>query len=304
MRRHHAAAILIAGALAATACDGRDPSVVIPTAPTAPAPVAAAAPPPASGITIAGRVHDTGLRPLGGAIVEVVNGPNAGTRVTTLSSGAFALSGDFDADTQFRATKDGYQSGVKKMGSHCAPCNPHFWVYFYLGLPDPPADIAGDYLLTVTADEACTALPPEARSRTYTATIIAEADQPTPANTFFRGRTGAASLVTGLSWEGLWFAVAGNYIELTSGDLHGQPGLLEEIAPRTYFSFGGIGQTTLESSGTTTIRSLFEGEIVYCVLKPDVAPLDGDRRYNCSAERAVTRVVCPSFKHQLIFTRR
>jgi len=302
MRRHHAAAILIAGAaLAATACDGRDPSAVIPTAP---APVAAAAPPPASGITIAGRVHDTGLRPLGGAIVEVVNGPNAGTRVTTLSSGAFALSGDFDADTQFRATKDGYQSGVKKMGSHCAPCNPHFWVYFYLGLPDPPADIAGDYLLTVTADEACTALPPEARSRTYTATIIAEADQPTPANTFFRGRTGAASLVTGLSWEGLWFAVAGNYIELTSGDLHGQPGVLEEIAPRTYFSFGGIGQTTLESSGTTTIRSLFEGEIVYCVLKPDVAPLDGNGRYNCSAERAVTRVGCPSWKHQLIFTRR
>ena len=304
MPRHHAAAILIA--LAATACDGRDPGVVIPTAPTAPAPVAAAAPPPppARGIGIAGKVHDTGFRPLGGAIVEVVNGPNAGKRVTTLSNGEFFLFGDFDADTQFRATKDGYQSGVKKMGSYCAPCNPHFWVYFYLGLPVPPADIAGNYLLTVTADAACTALPPEARSRTYTATIVAEANQPTPADTYFRGRTGAASLVTDLAWEGLWFAVAGNYIEVTAGDLHGQPGLLEEIAPRTYFSFGGIGQTTLESSGTTAIRSLFEGEIVYCVLKPDVAPLDGDRRYNCSADRAVTRVVCPSFRHQLIFTRR
>ena len=298
MRRHHAAAILIAGAaLAASACDGRDPSVVIPTAP---APVVAA---PASGFAIAGKVYDTGFRPLGGASVEVVNGPNAGMRVTTLPSGDFTLRGEFDADTQFRATKDGYQSGVNKLGPHCAPCNPHFWVYFYLGLPVPPADIAGDYLLTVTADEACTALPLEARSRTYTATIVAGTNQPTPANTFFSGRTGAASLID-LLGEGLWFAVAGDYVEVTAGDLHGQPGVLEEIAPRTYFSFGGIGQTTLESSGSTTIRSLFEGEIVYCVLKPDVAPLDGSGRYNCNADRAVTRVACPSLRHQLIFTRR
>src|SRR5688500_7091972 len=101
MRRHHAAAILIAGAaLAVSACDGRDPSVVIPTAPTAPAPVAAAAPPPASGIAIAGKVYDTGFRPLGDAMVEVVNGPNAGMRVTTRSNGEFAIAGDFDGDTE------------------------------------------------------------------------------------------------------------------------------------------------------------------------------------------------------------
>jgi hypothetical protein len=46
-------------------------------------------------------------------------------------------------------------------------------VCFYLELPgQSPADIAGVYTLTLTADRACTSLPTEARTRTYTATIV------------------------------------------------------------------------------------------------------------------------------------
>ena len=296
MRRHHAL-LLILGALACASCRNSPTDGVIPTSPSLPA-VAVAAP---SGIPISGKVYDTGLRPLRGAVVEVLNGPSAGIKATTLATGEYSMVGHFDADTQFRATLAGHDAAARTLGTYCERCNPHYWVFFYLGLPTAPANLAGNYLLTVTADPACTALPPEASTRSYTAKIAAQDVQPTAANTFFRGVTDGASFVSG-AWDGLWFAVAGDYIELTVGDLHGQPGVIEQIGSNQYVSFGGLGNVTLASPGTSNISMLFEGEIEYCVSA--LAPLDGDRRYTCSPARSDTRITCPSRKHQLTLAKR
>ena len=299
MRRPHAALVLILGVLAG-ACSSPSTSAVLPTAPTP----TVAVPAPPSGIAISGKVYDTANRPLGGATVEVVNGASAGLKVTTLADGSYAMRGEFDAGSQFRATKAGYETGLRPMAQFCQPCNPNFWVYFFLGLPVAPANIANDYTVTVTADPACTSLPGHARQRTYTTRIVPNGTQPTPANTLFAATVDGANLVTGLAWQGLWFAVAGDYLEVSMGDLHGQPGVLEQTDANAYFSVGGLGTTTLGSSGVSRITTTFEGEILHCELRPGVAPLDAGGRFDCSPARAVSRVACQARKHQLELTRR
>src|SRR5215213_8272965 len=139
MRWHHAACLLIVIALFSFGCSTPTTPTVVPTATT---PAIVGAP---SGVAIAGKVYDTAYRPLGGAIVEVIDGPSVGMTVATIASGEFALRGAFDETTHFRATKAGHSEAVLKMGPRCAACNPNFWVYFYLAGPVAPVNIAGDY---------------------------------------------------------------------------------------------------------------------------------------------------------------
>ena len=301
MRRHHAALLLI-GALAGAACDSPSTSTILPTAPTSP--VVAAPVAQQTGIAVQGIVYDTGYRRLAGATVEVVNGASAGLKVTTGADGSYAIRGAFDAGTQFRATKAGYETGLRPMATFCQPCNPNFWVYFYLGLPVAPANIANDYTVTVTADPSCTALPGHARQRTYTTKIVPNVTQPTPANTLFAATVAGANLVSGLPWQGLWFAVAGDYLEVSMGDLHGQPGVLEQTDANAYFSVGGLGTTTLGSSGVSQITAAFEGEIIHCELKPGVPPLGAGGRFDCPPASAISRVACQARNHQIVLTRR
>ena len=276
----------------------------MPTTPAVvtPPPPVVATPPQSLGVS--GKVYDTGLRPLVGAKVEVLNGPHAGNFAMTGPGGQFGFSGEFDDQTSFRATMDGHEAGVARPGPYCERCNPHYWIYFYLALPVPPAALAGDYTLTVFADEACLALPAEARARNYTAKIVAQATQPTSANTVFYGTASDSSIATGLGWEGLWFYVAGDYVEMSIGDLHGQPGLLEQVGANTYFGFGGLGSTMLGADRVSTISVPFDGDVVFCELKPGVAPIDANQRFTCGADQAVSRVVCPSRRHRIVLARR
>ena len=300
LRPHGAMLVWMIGGLLLTGCDTETPaapSIAIPTGPTV------VATPPV-GLDVSGMVSDTGLRRLAGAKVEVLNGPQAGNVATTDANGQFGFSGVFDDETRFRASKDGHESGVARLGPYCERCNPHRWVYFYLALPVPPADLAGDYTLTVFADDACSILPAEARTRTYTAKIAADTTQPTSANTIFHGVAGGASLASGLGWEGVWFYVAGDYVEMSIGDLHGQPGLVEQVGANAYFSFGGLGSTVLGAANVSAISLTFDGDVVYCELKPGVAPVDANRRFTCGADQAVSRLACPSRRHRIVLTRR
>ena len=299
MRASQAAVlVLLFGSLAGPGCNSDSKTGALPTAPTSVVPPVGVN---ANTLALSGRVYDTAFRPIGGATVEVLDGAEAGRTTTANASGQFWFSGVFEEGTRFRATKEGFLDGTSRLGPFCAPCNPHHWVYFHLGLPIAPANIAGAYTMTVEALAGCTALPEEARMRTYTATIAPEANQPTAATTYFRVSTGGASIVHGGTWEGLWISVAGDYIDLAMGDLHGQPGLIEELRADTYFGVDAWGTGTVPSPGTTFTAS-FEGAIVYCVMKPGIAVLDGDRRHNCSADRAISRVACPGGR--MTFTRR
>jgi len=303
MRLHPAAMLICLGASFNAACNSPTTPSAIPTTTVVPAAATSPTSTPPVGITVAGKVFDTAMRELPGAVVEVVDGPSAGMMTTTDASGLYGLAGSFDENTHFRATSAGHAEAIRPMAPRCATCNPKFWVYFFLPLPVPPADIAGDYTFTVIADGACTALPEHARRRTYSTTVSALTTQPTSANTLFTAQVNGANLVSGLGFESVFFAVAGDYLTLYMGDLHGQPGLLEITAPNAYFSIGGFGEATVGANGASIISSSFEGEIADCELKPGLDPLVNGR-YSCTPERAVRRVVCPSNRHQLILTRR
>ena len=299
MRSPGAAILLLTiSTVSAAGCGSESPAAALPTAPTT-----TVVPPP--GVTarasVSGKVYDTSNRPIGGATIEVLDGAHAGLRTTSDATGQYWLTGVFEEGQRFRATRDGYLEDISRVGPKCERCNPHLWVYFQLGLPIAPVNIAGQYTMTVEAAEACTALPADMRSRSYTANIVPEAVQPTAANTYFRVDVGGAQLMPDAAWAGVWIAVAGNDIEVVMGDQHGQPGLIEQLGNDTYFSAGVWGRATV-ASPVTTFTSTFEGEIVYCVLKPGVALLDVNRRHDCGAARAVTRIACPGGR--LTFTRR
>lgn len=296
--RSAAAALAIVGCLVA-ACGSESSAALMPTAAT-PAPASA---PIEGAITITGIVSDTAHRPIAGAIVRVANGAYEGVTATTNAQGQYWLTGTFDGTTEFHAARDGYIDGTATLSAPCARCNPQHWVYFQLALPGAPADIAGDYTLTVIADGSCSMLPPEMRSRTYPAKIAAAATQPTPAATNFHATIGGPSIVTGPGWSEVWIAVAGDYLNLTLGDLHGQPGLIDHVYSNAYFSVGGEARTTVQAGRVSTISSDFDGALEYCVLTPGISPLDGRGRYECAAPHSDTRAVCQSRNHRLLFTR-
>jgi hypothetical protein len=277
--------LLIISAPIGTGCGTESPTAVLPAAPTAvPPPVQVAA-----SASLTGKVYDTANRIIGGAVVEVLDGPHAGLRATADANGQYWLTGVFEEGQRLRAARPGYLDGIARVGRVCERCNPHLWVFFQLGLPDAPTNIAGAYTMTIDAPAGCTALPAEARTRTYMATIAAEAIQPTAANTSFRATVGEAPMVRG-AWDGVWLAVAGDYVEIMMGDLHGQPGVIEALGNDAYYSADAWVKTTIATGGIITAD--FEGEIVHCVMKPDIPVLDDQRRHNCAADRAATRVSC------------
>lgn len=300
MPRHFTIPLSIAVVLLVSACASESTALLTPTAPTAltAAPAAVAVP----GLTVSGKVYDTGHRPLAGARVQVLNGVDAGLSTTADARGQYWLTGSFDGGTLFLATLEGYREAVAPLPEPCPRCNPPHWVYFYLGSPAAPADIAGRYTLTVIADASCSMLPAEMRTRTYSATIVAEPRQPTPDDTRFVATVEGRSVLPGLGWRDVAIAVAGDYLDLSLGDLHGQPGVVERVYDNAFFAFGGWGSTNVGAGPVSTITSTFEGAIEYCVLPPGMSPI-ADARYACARPHADTHAVCQSRGHQLILRR-
>lgn len=273
--------------------------------PAAPTPPSSVTPPPQAspspvngGELIKGTVYDSALRPVAGARVELLDGPQAGMSMTAGANGDFSLTATVDDTTRFRASKDGHVTATATILPSCDRCNTRRWVFFYLALLDPPVAIAGRYTLTFIADSACTNLPDELRTRSYVATI-APADLgwpgfPPRSDTSFKVTPKGASFPAGLN--GFYLNVAGNNINVSLGD-HTDPGITERVAADTYFAFGGWALASV-ATPVSTISTAFEGWIDNCV-NPDM----GDR-YDCTPGPAVTRARCESRNHQMILTRR
>ncbi len=281
---------MIFSLLVGAACGSESPNRALPTAPTNVVPPTVA-PPPAVVVQnqerLTGMVTDTGFRPIAGAIVEVLDGPHAGMTITSSATGQFSLIGAFEVGTRVRARREGYLDGTSQLVRSCATCVQQLLVSIRLGLLVAPANIAGEYTMTV---EACDALPLALRTRSFTASIIPAANQPTPANTSFRADISGAQLMRGFAWEGIGIGVAGDYMEFWMGDAHGQPGLIERLDDDTYYSVEAWGTTTVGPGGAITVS--FLGDTVHCVLKPGEAVLDVNGRYTCDRARSVTRTAC------------
>ena len=112
---------------------------------------------------VTGLVRDAGL-PVMGARVEVISGAAQGLGVN--ANGDYRLYG-VAGDVELRATKEGYRENTQRLR-----ITGHQAVNFNLELSAPRDVVAGGYTLTIAAADECrSALPEEARLRTYTAVL-------------------------------------------------------------------------------------------------------------------------------------
>lgn len=207
--------------------------------------------------SVSGTVSDTAFRPIAGAQVEIVDGPQAGTVTTADATGRFSLSGPFDRATRFRATQKDHAGVVQVPYAYCDQDLCYGSVAFYLAAFEPPVNISGDYSLDVVVDSACAGFPDDLTTRTYTATIASTSDPSVPANTSLN------VTLTGPPFLGHYktfrIGVVGDYLAffLNGGE---SASVVEQLSGNRYFAFSGAGATTA-AAGTRSISIPFDGWI-------------------------------------------
>ena len=288
MRMLRGVVLLVVVAQGLVGCGGSG-SPSVPSAVPLPTPQPVPQPTP---FQVTGYVFDTVNRALAGARVEVLDGPQAGTSTTSDTAGAFSLTGTFDGTSRFRASKEGYVAATQTFSLIVTRRS----IFFALDVPAGPVNIAGDYTLTFSADSACAdQLPTDVRTRTYLATITPVSSLTRSANTQFTAALSGAELDT--YYRMISIFVAGDYVDFDLSDNF----LLEEVAPDTYLTIGGVGAASVGTSGVSTISASFQGLFDYCVTKaePNVGNL-----YGCVPAEAIAHAQCASKNHRLILTRR
>jgi hypothetical protein len=260
------------------------------SAPTTPSsiPQQPAPEPPPTSSQVTGFVLDTAGRSISGAVVEILDGPQAGTSAMSDGGGRFSLTAIFDSATRFRASKEGYVDAVQTINAVSA-----VKLAFSMALLGTPVDISGEYTVTFIADSACADLPNEARTRVYPATVGAMVFPGVPANTEFLATLKSANLDS--YYHQMFIALAGDYLVVDLSDNY----VLDEIAPETYFAVGGVGDGSVGTSGVSTISTTFRGSFDYCAATSDI---DG-AHYHCPND-AVAHARCESKNHQIVLTRR
>lgn len=264
--------------------DGKSP--VQPT----PSPVA----PTPQVFSLSGSVRDTASRPLGGSRVEVIDGQRASMVTTTDETGRFSMPGTFTGTVTVTASKDGYVPETTTVPPNLPPNRPlppplppgevRRWDFsFSLEPHGPSANIAGVYTLRLTADSACTNLPDEARTRTYTATIV-----PGYRSTTFVGRLSDARIVSSLFSPYFAIGIAGDFANMSVR-------FVEQLGD-TYLAIDGGAAASFGPSGITTP---FNGSFLHCPTEPASA---GGEYWWCGA--GIEGVECNSSNHQLTLVRR
>jgi hypothetical protein len=258
-------------ALTAVACGNS--TAALPTAPTA------------APSNVTGLVDDSIGRPLPGAQVTVAVGPLTGRSTTSDTNGRFAFAA-LTAGTESVAllvSKEGYTTVVATAGKKGD-------VSVSLTAQTLP-DITGEYRLSVTADSACSDLPPDRRTRTYAASIKLATSPARVVVTL----NGAAFSPGDTRFLGLLATDAAQFwVSRLNPDDEDLP-IVEQLDASTYLSWYGTATAAIQTSGAP-IAATFAGTIAYC---PDAKPsLAAQFAPTC----AVALVECQSRTHQLTFT--
>ncbi|MEZ5293148.1 MAG: carboxypeptidase-like regulatory domain-containing protein [Vicinamibacterales bacterium] len=270
--------------LTLTGCDGTRPAS--PVGPSGEPPIVSPARP-----SISGSVYDTAFRPLPDTTIEAIEGPGAGASMTT-STGQFVLFGVFDATTRFRASHPGYRSEtITPRGD-----GTRLSLYFVLESDAPQLDAAGRFLLQMSADPTCVGLPDVATSHTLPVVVTRDASK----RWQYFVDAPSVTLLHGYAWEGWAIGVAGDVMSIGGGNLHGDPGLIEQVGPDAYLGFDGWAEGTGSVTGGPLLDTAFQGHIEYCGLPADSPVPIVDGRYQCPAQ---ARVRCYSTSHHLTLTR-
>jgi hypothetical protein len=272
-------------------CNNSGAHLPSPTAPSAPT----SRPTPPANVPLVGCVRDTAFRLVGGARVEMVDGPQAGTSTTTNDACRFEFSGPFVGSVTLRATKDGYAAATTVADIFpCCGANVTIWMASLA----PPVLIAGDYSLTFIADSACVDLPDEVRTRTYAATITPGV--PSPYMQFSVTLQGASFF---RNYNQFFVSVFGDYLTFELGGAIEGPYVVERLAPTTYVAFDGSAAGTVATSAGWTLSTSFDSSIDYCVKKSEES---GTSYAGCRSipDQTVAHVRCISKNHRVILTRR
>ncbi|HKW00122.1 MAG TPA: carboxypeptidase-like regulatory domain-containing protein [Vicinamibacterales bacterium] len=241
---------------------------------------------------IRGTVADSAFRRLAGVKVEIVDGPNAGVFAISDSNGALSFAGTFAGVVTFRATKDGYLPATQALDvqSLCGPCDAR--IAFGMEAADTVLRIEpGDYTLTFVADDACTGIPGELRTRTYAATVTKSSGFP----------GGLDVRVAGMLYEHGWFVIgiSGNYLA-TEDDSY--PTIFEPLPQSTYLGIDFAIQTTLSGATGSGISIQFPGTFEYCALRS--GSLDIRFCEFVPAANLVAHDRCFADHHRLVLERR
>jgi len=285
---------LMALALFASACEnpaaGPTPvALPLPPGPVEPSPQVR---------TVRGFVGDTIARPLVGAKVEVLDGPEAGKAAATDETGWFTLVGVLVDSTRLRASKEGHVTATGTI-AFWRRDGPADYVSIALALLAPPVSLAGDYSLTFVADDACTTVPEELRTRTYAATIEPDTVDPrSPAGSFLWANISGVSFLA--NQRRIPILIAGDVVSFWLGEHSYGAFFVEQPAPNTYLQFDGGATVSAGPSPISSLSTTFEGAVDYCVMR---SPMTGSH-YDCDGTKAVTNVHCVSNKHRLTLKRR
>lgn len=128
----------------------------------------------------------------------------------------------------------------------------------FVGTEAPSLRIApGDYVLTITADVACTGIPVDLRTRTFAATITAMPDRPSAR---WVDVSGSFLGLVSFSLE----VVGANHLDTIDG-----LGLFERYPSFRYLYVSGSPDGAATSTGAA-ISTRFAGTFDYCVLKSEL----------------------------------
>jgi hypothetical protein len=168
------------------------------------------------------------------------------------------------------------------------PENLNLWTNLSLQPDGPPANIAGEYTLTVTADRSCSTLPDEVRTRTYSATIV-----PGGRPTAFQGRVSGARFIPESPCVGRPpDSCIHNYFEIgMAGDFASfWTRIMEQLSETIYVVIdGGLSA----SFGPSGIAAPLNAQFLYCPVSP---VWTAGEYWACPID---TGVDCSSIRHQL-----
>jgi len=262
---------------------------------------------------VRGTVFDTLGRQVPGAVVLILDGPQAGASTSADERGAFELVGTASGAVRLRASRDGFEPAT--VATEWQPPTSNSTASFFLKTLESALPITlGSYTLTVTSDRStatgsqrasCTGFPADLLSRTYEASIsissphefLVELASPTLANS--PGATcGGPSPRRGC----FWFHVAGQFVGFEIENGWGRD-WIEEWPGFKYLTIWGTAPTSEPATSTeTSITIPFSGTFEYCELKSGL----GGNSW-CSQmppEQVVEYRSCSSRHDTMVFTKR
>jgi hypothetical protein len=184
--------------------------------------------------------------------------------VLTGDTGNFRVPEKLASPFTIRISKDGYVSTTRNWLPAGRPPPPveadgiDFWIE--LSRPGPVVSLTGTYTLTLTADDrACAALPAEARTRTYTATVLT-----TPKPTDFGVVLSGSELVS--PDDSFGAQTAGEFVRF---DVYRyfdepEPAIVEQLQGGGYLAILGSAPASAEPSGIVNITVPFDASFEYC----------------------------------------